>query len=202
MVTKPRRVLFLALGLAVFTVAIVVSVNTGWRRHSVSAESAFFDGDYVYAEKQFLAAVAKTETFGPQDPRLAVALTDLASFYYFVGRYRDAEKLIKRSLKIERATLDAGDPRIATSMFNLVNVYVADSRLGEARSVAERALAIQTQALGADDPSLAEGLDIYASALEKAGRTAQAAAARRRANELLLDQAEPGVRANGLSPAQ
>lgn len=202
MIASTRRVIFLALGLAILTTAVVISLQTDWRRHSQSAENAFFDGNYIYAEKQFLAAISKAEAFGTRDPRLASALTDLASFYYFVGRYRNAETLIKRALTIERATLGAGHPRIATSMFDLVNVYVADSRFGEAKSVAERALAIQTQALGTGHRNLAYGLDIYASALEKAGRTTQAAATRHRADELLLGRAAAKPRPGELLQAQ
>ena len=190
MFVRSRRIMFLSFGIAAMAVAIVVSVHTDWRRHSLSAESAFFDGDYAYAEKQFLSATVKAEAFGPEDPRLASALTDLASFYYFVGRYRQAEGLLKRAITIEQAALGAEHPHIAASMFDLVNVYAADSRLGEARSVAERALAIQARAVGTDHRSLADGLDIYANVLERAGRLAEATAARRRATDLLLDQAQ------------
>lgn len=178
-------------GIAAMAGAIVASVHGDWRRYSLSAENAFFDGDYLYAEKQFLSATARAEAFGPQDPRLASALTDLASFYYFVGRYRQAEGLIKRAITIEQSSYGATDPQIAGSMFDLVNIYAADSRLSEARSVAERALAIQAKAVGTDHPSLADGLDIYAGVLEKAGRFEEAAAARRRATELLAQTPAP-----------
>ncbi len=189
--TTRRRVIFLAFGVAVLATALVVSVHGDWRRHSLSAENAFFDGNYVYAEKQFLAAAAKAEAFGPEDPRLAGALTDLGSFYYFVGRYREAEKLIKRALTIEQVVHGDRHPNVAASMFDLANVYAADSRLGEARSVAERALAIQTRSLGIDDSALVDGLDIYANVLEKDGRIAEAAAARRRARAISLGLATP-----------
>ncbi|MHA1566590.1 MAG: tetratricopeptide repeat protein [Alphaproteobacteria bacterium] len=189
MIARSRRILFLAFGIAAMASAVAVSVHTDWRRYSLSAENAFFDGDYAFAEKQVLSATVKAEAFGPQDQRLASALTDLASFYYFVGRYRRAEELFKRAIAIEQVSLGAGHPQIAANMFDLVNVYAADSRLGEARSVAERALAIQTRAVGTDHRSLADGLDIYANVLEKAGRFAEAEAARRRATEILLGQA-------------
>ncbi len=46
----------------------------------------------------------EAEGFGPQAPRLARSLNDLANLYRAQGKYAEAESLLKRSLTIWEKT--------------------------------------------------------------------------------------------------
>ncbi len=91
------------------------------------------------------------------DPRLAVALNDLASVYYYRERYADAEVLLRESLALRRR-LGAEPAQVARALNNLASVLKPQGRLTEAGQLYEEALAIRESALGATDPAVALSL--------------------------------------------
>ncbi len=64
-----------------------------WNTLNAAGIEAYQRGDYAEAEKQWSAALKEAEGFGPQDPRLATSLKDLAGLYHDQGRYAEAEPL-------------------------------------------------------------------------------------------------------------
>ncbi len=69
--------------------------------------------NYPEAEKQWSAALKEAEGFGPQDPRLATTLNNLAGLYQAQGRYAEAEPLYKRALAIIEKALGPEHPPVA-----------------------------------------------------------------------------------------
>ncbi len=55
--------------------------------------TAYQQGRYAEAEEQWKAGLKEVETFGPQDPRLATSLNNLALLYQAQGKYAEAEPL-------------------------------------------------------------------------------------------------------------
>ncbi len=77
-----------------------------WQGHMDAGVQTYLENNYTEAEKQLVAALKEAEGFGPQDPRLATTLNNLAALYHAQGKYADAEPLHKRALAIiERHTL-------------------------------------------------------------------------------------------------
>ncbi len=50
-----------------------------WETYRAAGDKAYQRGNYPEAEKQWGAAVREAEGFGPQDPRLATSLNNLAA---------------------------------------------------------------------------------------------------------------------------
>lgn len=71
-----------------------------WEKYNEAGSAAYSEGDYAEAEKQLKAALKKAEEFGPDDPRLATGLNNLALLYKAQGRYAEAERLEVRTKAI------------------------------------------------------------------------------------------------------
>ncbi len=65
------------------------------------------------------AALKEAEGFGPQDPRLATSLNNLAVVYDDLARYAEAEPLYKRALAIREKALGPDQPRLAKGLYNI-----------------------------------------------------------------------------------
>ena len=86
--------------LGVFCVALIAAQALAqanlWEEHINAGVEAYQLGDNREAEKQFFAAVGEAEKFGPEDPRLAQSLNNLAGLYNAQGKYAEAEPLYRR----------------------------------------------------------------------------------------------------------
>ncbi len=155
-----------------------------WNTLNAAGIEAYQRGDYAEAEKQWSAALKEAEGFGPQDPRLATSLNDLAGLYHDQGRYAEAEPLYKRSQAIWEKTLGPDHPDVAASLNNLALLYYNQGRYAEAEPLNKRALAIVEKALGPDHPHVATNLMNYAALLRKTGRTTEATKMKARAKAI------------------
>jgi Tfp pilus assembly protein PilF len=160
-----------------------------WEEQIAAGHQAFELGDYPEAESQLEPALETAEAFGPQDPRLATSLNELALLYRHQGRYEEAEPLYKRALAIREKALGPDHPRVATVLNNLGTLYYAQDRYAEAEPLIKRALAIYEKALGADHPRVAALLENYAALLRKTGRGAEATKMKARAKAIRAKQA-------------
>jgi tetratricopeptide (TPR) repeat protein len=139
--------------------------NTLWETHNRAGQEAHKAGRYPEAEKQFLAALKIAEAFGPQDPRLATSLNNLAALYYAQGKLQEALPLLQRSLAIREKALGPDHPDVALSLNNLAELYRAQGKLQKALPLYQRSLAIAEKALGPNHPNVATVLANYAAAL-------------------------------------
>jgi tetratricopeptide (TPR) repeat protein len=145
-----------------------------WERHIRAGEAAYQQGNYGEAIIQTKAALEAAEAFGPDDPRLATALNNLAELYRVQGKYVDAEPLYRRSLAIREKVLGPEHPDVAASFNNQALLYRVQGRYADAVLLHKRALAIWEKALGPEHPNVAQSLANYAALLRNTGRTAEA----------------------------
>ncbi len=145
-----------------------------WERYIRAGLAAQQKGNYGEAVKQTQAALEAAEAFGPDDPRLATTLNNLAAFYQAQGKYPEAEPLHKRALAIREKTLGPEHPDLALSLNNLAMLYHDQGKYSEAEPLHKRALAIWEKALGPNHPYVATGLENYAVLLRKTERTSEA----------------------------
>jgi len=82
-----------------------------WQSYIVAGTRAYQQDNYAEAERQWGSALKEAKRFGPQDPRLATSLNNLATLYHAQGKYAQAEPLYKRSLAIREKALGPASSR-------------------------------------------------------------------------------------------
>ena len=129
--------------------------------------------------------------FGPNDPRTAIALNNLATLLQATNRLAEAEPLMRRALAIDEQSYGAEHPNVAIRLNNLAQLLKATNRLAEAEPLMRRALAIDEHSYGAEHPDVAIDLNNLAQLLKATNRLAEAEPLMRRA--LAIDEQSYGA---------
>ena len=90
-----------------------------------------------------------------------------------MGRYAEAESLLKRSLEIDAKLLGSNDEEFAITLINLGYLYDSQGRYDEAEPLYKRVLEIFEKALGLDHPDVATALNNLAGLYFNQGRYAE-----------------------------
>ena len=99
------------------------------------------------------------KAFGPDHPKVASALSNLAGLYRSQDHYAEAEALYQRALTIEEKASGPDHPDVAFLLKQLAGLYVDQRRYTDAEALYQRALAIREKALGPDHPDVAVSLN-------------------------------------------
>lgn len=122
-------------------------------------------------ESVMTAALRK---FGPDHPFTDAAHNNLATFYDARGRFADAERHCRASLRIAR--LNPGDTRnVATSLNNLADNLHQQGEFRAAIAAHREAAALRRAAGGDDDPELAQSTHNLAVSMIESGDATGAA---------------------------
>jgi len=108
----------------------------------------------------------------PQD--LGGLLSVLGSLYYTKSLHGEAEKILSRALKIDRAAYGEDHPDVAICLNDLAQLLQATNRLAEAEPLMRDALRIDRAAYGEDHPEVAIDLNNLAQLLQATNRLAEA----------------------------
>jgi tetratricopeptide (TPR) repeat protein len=130
-----------------------------WESNMRAGAQARQQGRYAEAESLFQAALKEAEQSGPEGPRVALSLDNLAMLYYTQGRYAQAEPLYQRALAVAEKGLGPEDPYVATNLNNLGVLYRQQGKYAQAEPLHQRALAIREKRLGPEHPEVATTLD-------------------------------------------
>jgi len=114
-------------------------------RYTQAGAEAYQQGNYAEAEKQCLAALQEAEEFGPEDPRLATILNNLALVYREQGKYAEAEPLYQHSLTILEKVLGPEHPYVAGSLENYAALLREMGRGDVVANMEARAQAIRAK---------------------------------------------------------
>ena len=106
---------------------------------------AYEDGRHEDAEAIWQEALAASEAYGEDDPRLAQSLRTLGGLYIQTGHYAEARTALERWLEIEERGGDVGSLAFADGAEALAGVYVVDGEFDRAVALYERAGAIRQQ---------------------------------------------------------
>ena len=134
-------------------------------------EQGRYDEGVAVAQEALRVAEA---AFGPEDPRVATSLNDLALLYWVAGKFSQVEPLYQRALQIREKALGPNHLEVASSLNNLGMLYWAGGKRAEAESLLQRALAIKQKLLAPDDPDLADALSNLAALYVGEGKYVQA----------------------------
>ena len=165
----------------------------------LTQEAAELNRKALYRQAQVVAlqAVEVAErTFGPDHPKVAASLNNLAELYRKQGQYAQAEPFYKRSLAIKERALGPDNSEVAIGLGNLALLKRIQGQYAQAEPLYKRALAIQEVALGPDHPDLATTLNSLAELYRHQGQYAQAEPLHKRAlaiRETALGQDHPSV---------
>jgi len=104
----------------------------------------------------------------------SVVIENMAVVYYKNAKYKEAEPLMQRALKIDEASLGKDHPDVARDLNNLALLYKATNLLKEAEPLMRRALKIDEASLGKDHPNVAIDLNNLAQLYEDTNRFEEA----------------------------
>ncbi|MCL6506042.1 MAG: tetratricopeptide repeat protein [Bryobacteraceae bacterium] len=109
-----------------------------WDHRLAQGNEHWRAGRYTQAEAEYRAALdlLRNQT---DSPALAITLNNLGEVVYELGRYREAEKLLRRSLLIWERKFGATHPGLLQPLGNLASVYAATGNYGRAEQLRRRA---------------------------------------------------------------
>jgi hypothetical protein len=109
------------------------------------------------------------QSYGPDYPRVATALNNLAQLLQATNRLSEAEPLMRRALHIDEQSYGADHPNVACDLSNLAQLLQATNRLNEAEPLSRRMLEIFlkfTRTTGHEHPHLRAATGNYVRLLE------------------------------------
>jgi tetratricopeptide (TPR) repeat protein len=113
-------------------------------------------GDFDRALAYFQEALAiYEEQVGPDSPRVAIALTDIAQVLVQKGRFDEAEPMLKRALAIKEKAFGPEHRGVGITALGLSDLYVQEHRYDDALPYARRSFAILKAALPPEHPHVA-----------------------------------------------
>ena len=151
--------------------------NLAWLAE-VASRSLLRHGDLVLARTRADTALElRTKVFGPNDPRVADALVQLAHVEWRAGQLEEASSALERAQSIFEKVLGLEHPKVASTLAVRASVLGDRRRFSEAVTLAERAIDVAEK--GSRPPSpwqLAEVERIAGKVLDDAGHHDSAAA--------------------------
>lgn len=154
-------------------------------------------GDEQTARELLEAGEAKiTRELADQPAVRAALLSVMGQVYHNMGRYGQAEALLREALSVQQAIQRAPDATVAETKRYLAELYRAQGAYAAADSLLADVLRLQQQVLGDEHAEIALTLRAQAGVYEGQGRMDQAEQAFRRAlamQERLLEVDDPEV---------
>jgi tetratricopeptide (TPR) repeat protein len=154
--------------------------------------------EFARAEPMMRRALAIDErSLGPDHPKVAIRLNNLAGLLRLTNRLAEAESLYRRALAIDETSFGPDHPKVAIRLNNLAGLLRLTNRLAEAELLYRRALAIDETSFRPDHPNvtillnnMAIRLNNLAGLLRLTNRLAEAESLYRRA--LAIDETSFG----------
>jgi len=194
---------------APFLCALLMAILTG--PHQAGAEGcaespAGVQAGTLYSEGESEAALPYArealehaeQLCGAQNVAIVALLSDLGAIYQNLGRYAEAEELLKRVIDIKQAALSpeeenkpgAARPDMIIDLDNLAFVYGAQGKFSEAGKLFERVLAIAEHAVGKEHIIVAQALRNLAENYRAEGRYDEASPLLTRAAQIEAEVAD------------
>lgn len=169
-----------------------------WSQLTARVVQLYEQGKYAEAVPMAEESLRLAETaFGPEHPKVATSLNNLALLFVAQEKFAEAERLYRRALSINEKTLGTNRTEVAANLNNLAELCQKQGRYTEAEQLLLRALAIREKAGPPDNPALATNLNNLAWLYDTQGKYAEAERLYRRA--LAIDEKALGAEAPGLA---
>lgn len=122
---------------------VVFAQERPWQAMNAQATQLQRQGRYVEARDQFQSALKLLEQSPADDPRLPIAMNNLASAYQDLGKYVDAERLYLRAVARLQSAHGKDHPSLATPLGNLAAMYTELGQGRRAERLGRRMMALQ-----------------------------------------------------------
>jgi tetratricopeptide (TPR) repeat protein len=142
----------------------------------LSCAGSYFAGRAAYSQAAPLlrdVLAISEKALGPEHPKTATSLNNLAYLLQEQGDLAGARPLHERALAIREKARGPEHPDTAMSLNNLANVLLDHGDFAGSRPLFERALAIREKALGPEHPDTATSINNLAFLLQEQGDLAR-----------------------------
>ena len=133
----------------------------------LQGQSYELSNNYVGAERYY----RKAATAEDENP---LYLNEFAGILKILGRYTEAEPLVRGALAIKEKVMGLEHPEVTTYLNNLALLLLDQGKYAEAEPLLLRCLAIDEKALGMEHPDVATSLNNLALLLHNQGKYAEA----------------------------
>lgn len=113
-----------------------------WERYNLSGQNHMSQGKPQDAEQQFRLAVQEAEKLGPNDPKLATSLNNLANCLRTQGKFPDAEATYKRAIECKEKQVGPLHTDLIPFFENYAKMLRAAGREAEANKIDSKARAL------------------------------------------------------------
>jgi serine/threonine-protein kinase len=128
-------------------------------------------GEYDRALAYFREALAiYEEQVGPDSPRVAIALTNIAQVLTQKHQLAEAEPMLKRALAIKERTFGPEHRGVGITALGLSDLYVQEHRYEDALAYAQRSYKILSAALAPEHPHVATAQTSLGQILVRLGK--------------------------------
>ncbi|CAN5531296.1 hypothetical protein BH10CYA1_BH10CYA1_63520 [soil metagenome] len=131
------------------TLKLTIGARRWWHYREL-AELAAQRGNYSQVEAMWLAALIECKDFDNDEERLALTLDNLASLYYSLGRFEQAELFCKRAIDVVVKALGGENSKVASCLNNLAGIYYNQKRYEQAEPICLEVLTIYERLKGPD----------------------------------------------------
>lgn len=184
--------------LVFFSATTATAQRDRWVPLQAQVNQLYEQGKYAEALPMARESVRVAEaTYGPEHPRVALALNLLALLLTHQEKFAEAEPLYRRAVSINEKALGPDNPEVGAVLNNLAELYRKTGHYADAEKLYQRVLSIQEKALGPNDPKVATDLNNLAVLYEQQGRYTEAEPLYRRA--IAIDQKALGPEDSGLA---
>jgi tetratricopeptide (TPR) repeat protein len=153
-------------------------------RHVLVGGAQFSLGNYDAALGYFREVLAiYEEQVGPDSPRVAIALTNIAQVLMQEHQLAEAEPMLKHALAIKERTFGPEHRGVGITALGLADLYMQAHRYGEALPYAQRSYRILSAALAPEHPHVATARTSLGQIMIRLGNYDEGCA--------LVDQAAP-----------
>jgi tetratricopeptide (TPR) repeat protein len=145
-----------------------------WDQYRQRALQAAKEGNVSQAEAMWLKALNEAKTFEKTEPRLAYTLDNIASLYYNMGHYEQAELFCRRAIYSAQLIFGNAHPKLANCLNNLAGIFYSQRRYREALPVAMRVLSIYENTYGQEHQEVGMAANNLAMVLHADGKHGEA----------------------------
>lgn len=161
------------LGLIVSTTAAFAD-QEHWHKHIATGAKAYEQAKFDEALAEFQKALKEAETFGQNDPHVAIALNQIGLVYLQQGKNDLAADMFKRALAAREKSLGHQHADCASTLHDLAKAYFAQGKNDQAEQALRQALAIREKVNGAKSVEVASTLEDLAGVCEIQNKKAEA----------------------------
>lgn len=145
-----------------------------WNRHYAEGDAQLRKNDFAAAEQAYRKAVEVAETFGEDDYRLVLSLTNLGTCLQVQERPAEAEAELRRAVRIGRQGLGEKSYEIGWALDRLARVVEERGNAADAESLFREAYDVRQVYPGDDATDLHASATSLAELLAHRGRHAEA----------------------------